>query len=222
MLILAFDTSAAACHVCLWRDGNVIADASREMARGQAEALVPMIDETMSAARAKYDDLDRVAVGCGPGSFTGVRVALAAAHGIALAANVPAVGVATTEVYAASARKNLDGTRRILAVVDSKRGDLFVQLFDNEGISTQPPAVVAPEALAAWCGPGALIVAGDAVKAARDALAGFDTVASDRGFEIGVLAALAAEREPDPGGPAPLYLRPPDITPDPTGGRLRP
>src|SRR3569832_1939804 len=98
MLILAFDTSIAACSVALIRDAAILAATREVMDRGQAEALMPMIERVMESARASYRDLDRIAVTTGPGSFTGVRVGLAAARGLGLASEKPIVGVLTTEV----------------------------------------------------------------------------------------------------------------------------
>ena len=132
MLILAFDTAVAACSVALWRDGVVLAAARETMDQGQAEALMPMIEAVMAKAGASYAALDRVAVTVGPGSFTGVRVGLAAARGLGLAAHKPVIGVMTTEVLAAAVAEaeRKDGVH-ILAAIDTKRGDLYVQQFDE-------------------------------------------------------------------------------------------
>src|SRR5438552_13886170 len=93
--ILALDSSGAACSTALWRRGAVVARSRREMARGHAEALIPMLVETMSGAGESLKALDAVAVTVGPGAFTGIRIGLAAARGIGLAANIPVVGITT-------------------------------------------------------------------------------------------------------------------------------
>src|SRR5262245_22034221 len=103
MMILAFDTAVGACSVAVWRDGETLAMSRQPMERGQAEHLVPAIADAMSAAGAGFEHLDRIAVTIGPGSFTGVRVALATARGLALAHKIPVIGVTTGEVLAAEA-----------------------------------------------------------------------------------------------------------------------
>ena len=85
MIILAFDCTAAACSVAVWRDGTTLAGARELMERGQAEALAPMIDACMKSAGVAFADVARIGVTVGPGSFTGVRVGLAAARGFGFA-----------------------------------------------------------------------------------------------------------------------------------------
>jgi tRNA threonylcarbamoyladenosine biosynthesis protein TsaB len=229
MLILAFDTSGAGLDIGLWRDGAVLAAHHADMATGQAEALMPAIEAVMARAGIAYAALDRVAVTCGPGSFTGVRVGLAAARGLALAAGIPCIGVASTAVLAAAVpgdeRRAPNGTpRRIAAVIDTRRGDVYAQVFDADGAALTEPVNIAAGQLPALAGPAPLVLAGDAAVTVRTALPALDAVISRAAAhcDAAVLAALAAARAPDPRGPAPLYVRPPDVTPDPTGGRLRP
>src|SRR5262245_14945483 len=122
MIILAFDTALAAITAAVRRDGGVAARAQHMMERGQAEHLVPVIDTVMSEAGITFDQLDRIAVTVGPGSFTGVRVALATARGLALARRIPVIGLTTGEVLAAMAVPEAKGTQAIVSLVDSKRG----------------------------------------------------------------------------------------------------
>ena len=97
MRLLAIDTALAACSAAVFdTDGGIIASESETMMRGHAEALMPMIARVMAKAATKFAELDRIAVTVGPGSFTGLRVGVSAARGLALAAGKPAVGVATT------------------------------------------------------------------------------------------------------------------------------
>ncbi|RMD63862.1 MAG: tRNA (adenosine(37)-N6)-threonylcarbamoyltransferase complex dimerization subunit type 1 TsaB, partial [Alphaproteobacteria bacterium] len=100
--MLALDAAGAACSAALWRDGAVRARRFEVMSRGQAERLVPMIQDVMAAAGQAYAALDAVAVACGPGGFTGVRIALATARGLALAQHLPLVGVSSFEAVAAA------------------------------------------------------------------------------------------------------------------------
>src|ERR1700749_3269007 len=103
MLILAIDTALEACAVALLDTGTskVIASESQAMKRGHAEALMPMIARVMKESDLTFAALDRLAVTSGPGSFTGLRVGLSAARGIALAAGKPVVGITTLSAYAA-------------------------------------------------------------------------------------------------------------------------
>jgi tRNA threonylcarbamoyladenosine biosynthesis protein TsaB len=213
VLILAIDTAMSACAAGVWRDGHELARESQVMERGQAEALMPMIARVMARAQVRYADLGRIAVTCGPGSFTGVRVGLAAARGLSVATGVATVGLSTTEVLAAAVPADeRQGDTRILAAVDSRRGDVFAQLFAADGRPTSAIVTVAPEAVAAWTGLGRLIVVGDGtsmvVNRCVDALASRAAPTCDPAS----IARLAATRVPDPHGPAPIYVRPPDVT----------
>ena len=96
------DTSTVGCSAALWRDGGIVAAHAAEMARGQSVALVPMIQDVMLEAHQAFEELDAVAVTVGPGAFTGLRIGLAAARGMALALGVPCLGVTTLETVAHS------------------------------------------------------------------------------------------------------------------------
>lgn len=122
--ILAFDTSAAHCAVALFH-GGACAVTVEEMGRGQAERLMPLLEESLSAARLGWADLDALAVGVGPGNFTGIRIAVAAARGLALGTGKPAIGVSTLEAQA----YGLD--RPVRAVLDARRGMGYAQAFDG-------------------------------------------------------------------------------------------
>jgi tRNA threonylcarbamoyladenosine biosynthesis protein TsaB len=133
MYVLALDTALAACSVAVFdtRHG-VLASASVPMRRGHAEALLPSIDQIMDDAGVAFADLDRVAVTVGPGSFTGLRVGVSAARGIALAARKPAVGITTLAAFAAPALILAQGTP-VLAVIDARHGQFYVQSFGDGG-----------------------------------------------------------------------------------------
>lgn len=197
MLILAFDTCMAAVSVAVWRDGAVLASAREVIAQGQAEALMPVIEDLMAQAGISYDQLDRIAVTVGPGSFTGVRVGLAAARGLGLAAGKPVIGITTTEMLAAQS-----GRGKVLVAIDTKRGDFYAQRFEG-GRAVNEIAVVSAAMIAAE--PSALVV--------RDG----DSLLPD----VAVLARLAAARAPVAGGPLPVYAREPDAVIPQHGGRLR-
>lgn len=226
MLILAFDTAGNGCSVCLWQDGSVLAGRADTMARGQAEALVPMIEAVMAEAGADYAALDRIAVTVGPGSFTGLRVGVATARGLGVALMKPVWGVTTTEAFAHAvpAEKRTVGT--VLAAIDARRDDVYLQAFRAPGMTPLNDLVAAlpegvPGLLALRLAPAPVIACGDA--AAR--LAGLEGVAEvvpQPVVEAPVVAAIAAGRPLPQGPPSALYVRPPDAALPVHGGRLRP
>jgi tRNA threonylcarbamoyladenosine biosynthesis protein TsaB len=219
VIVLALDTSGAACSVAL-RDGagRLLAHRFEALARGHAEKLMPMLRDAMAEARIDFAALALLAVTTGPGSFTGIRVGLAAARGLALASALPILGVTAFEALAAAVAPADRAARQLLVAIDSRRGDLFVQGFAADGSPLAAPVAVAPDGLAAIAPPGALMLAGDGAERAATALAA-----------AGRPAILAAARLPDaadvaavaltrwrPGErtapPLPLYLRAPDVT----------
>jgi tRNA threonylcarbamoyladenosine biosynthesis protein TsaB len=101
MRILALDTAVAACSVAIWDDGAVLAEEQQALAYGHAEILVPMLARVLARAGLRVDDMDRLACTIGPGHFTGLRAGLAAARGLALAADKPLIGITTLEAVAA-------------------------------------------------------------------------------------------------------------------------
>lgn len=215
--LLALDCSAGACSAAV-RDGATLrAWARTAMDRGQAEALLPMVARVMAEAGLGFDALDAVAATVGPGSFTGVRIGLAAARGIALAGGLATVPVTTLEAVAAAVGP---GEGPLLVVLDAKRRDLYGQWFGADGAALAPPRAAAAEALWAERPSGAAMVrlAGDAVAAVpvdpgvRPAVR--IVVAGDLGPDARAVAAVAMGRlSGGAGGPlAPLYLRAPDVT----------
>ncbi|MGR3461594.1 MAG: tRNA (adenosine(37)-N6)-threonylcarbamoyltransferase complex dimerization subunit type 1 TsaB [Roseovarius sp.] len=100
-LTLGFDTSAAHCAAALLSGGRVLAARAEEMSRGQAERLMPLLEEVLAEAGAAWRDLDRIGVGIGPGNFTGIRISVAAARGLALSLDISAFGISTFDVIRA-------------------------------------------------------------------------------------------------------------------------
>lgn len=196
---------------------------------GQAEALLPLVDAAMREAGLAVAALDLVAVSTGPGSFTGIRVGLAAAHGIALAAALPLLGVTSFAAAAAAAPEPARDRPILLVALESRRADLYVQFFDAASQPLGAPAALLPEALAAAAravaGTRPLAIAGDAAARAGAALAGRCDVAVIETRAPAAQGVLRASwrrwRAGDRGGAVrPLYLRPPDATPAaaPAGG----
>ena len=208
MIVLALDTCLPACSVALARDGQILGWLSEPTARGHQERLAPMTRDLMATAGLDFAALDRIGVTVGPGSFTGLRVGLAFAKGLAFALGRPCVGVGTLEALAASVAG--DGPKA--AVIDAGRGRVYMQLFDG-AISLSGPDILPRETAVArlievyasaevlLTGPGAALLAGALSGAIVRPLTAPDPRA---------VAHLAAEAPPAP--PRPLYLRPPDAT----------
>jgi tRNA threonylcarbamoyladenosine biosynthesis protein TsaB len=191
------------------------------MAHGQAEALLPMIDRLMGKAQLEPGALDFVAATVGPGSFTGIRVGLAAGRGIALAVGVPLIGVTVFAATAAAVALKGRADDDLLIALESRRADLFVQLFDAALRPRSGPAAILPEALDDLVGPvagnGQVLLAGDAAQRAAAALAmrRVPPQIADMAPRVtgALIAALARWRQGERGGGArPLYLRPPGVT----------
>jgi tRNA threonylcarbamoyladenosine biosynthesis protein TsaB len=218
--ILALDTAGAACSAALWRDGRVVAGRFEVMRRGHAERLVPMIEAVMAEGAVRYADLGCVAVTLGPGGFTGVRIGLATARGLALACGRPLIGVSNFLVLAAAARSGVPPEGSVVVVIDAKRRDLYVQAFAADLQPRSDPLSILPEALADALPPGPLVLVGDGVAQATACLdaAGrsYDLSQAPGVVDAARLAELVAARElaAVAAGPAePLYLRPPDAIP---------
>lgn len=129
--ILAFDTTLSACSAALLQDDAPRARIFEVIGRGHAERLMPMIEEVMAEAQCGYDALDAIAVTLGPGTFTGVRIGLAAARGLALAVQRPLIGVTTFEAVAVDLllkAPELAG-RTVTVIHDARRGEVYMQSF---------------------------------------------------------------------------------------------
>jgi tRNA threonylcarbamoyl adenosine modification protein YeaZ len=121
MRLLVIETAGKACSIALFADHKLIALREEEVGRGHAEALIPWIAELPDGGRA-----DAVLVGCGPGSFTGVRVGIAAARGLGFGWGVPVLGMSSMALLAAG----FEASKRFLVAVEGGHGELFVQTFD--------------------------------------------------------------------------------------------
>jgi tRNA threonylcarbamoyladenosine biosynthesis protein TsaB len=129
MILLAIETATEACSVALWYDGAVI-DRSEFAPRRHAELVLPMADSLLAEAEIARAQLDAVAVGRGPGAFTGVRLAVSVAQGLALALDVPVVPVSSLAALAAQAPAD---SAAILAVTDARRGQIYAGAFRADG-----------------------------------------------------------------------------------------
>ena len=201
--VLAFDTAAAHCAAALLRGGRILACVEQPMQKGQAEALMPLLAEVLAGAGIGWWDLDAVAVGIGPGNFTGVRIAVAAARGIALAAGIPAIGVSSLEAAAYGL------PRPVTVVMDARRAEVYLQEFDHD--AAEAPRLSDAATALGELGAGALTGPAAADLAARHP--GLSVLAPAHPLPAAI-AHLAAARlgTPQP-APAPLYLRPADAAP---------
>ncbi len=207
-LTLAFDTAAAHCAAALVQGDTLLAARTEPMQRGQAERLVPLLAELLAEAGKSWDDLDLIAVGTGPGNFTGLRIAVATARGLALGRNLPAVGVSLFESLAES------HPGPVLVTLDDRRGGFFAQRL-CDGMPEGAPIEAAPGALAALgpFAPDTLCLGFRAAEVASELglAAGSEAVAPDP-LAIARHAARRHRAGPAP-RPAPLYIRHADALP---------
>lgn len=213
MNVLAIDTSTSACSAALLRDGHVVARRLTVMARGQSEALMPMIKAVLDESGLAVSGLDLLAVTVGPGAFTGLRIGLAAARGFALAAGLPLAGVPTSLAVAAAIPEAERKGKTIAVVLESRRDDPWIQLFDADLTPLGAVAAHQPEAIAAQL-TGPVLVAGDAGARLLAVLPGA-VAASSPGWPDAACVARVGEDLWRTGRalPAePLYLRAPDVT----------
>ena len=218
MLILAIDTALDACSAAVLDTtaGTTIAIESQAMQRGHAEALMPLIARVMQDSGIAFTALDRIAVTTGPGSFTGLRVGLSAARGIALAAEKPVVGLTTLAAYAAPVVAE-NAEYPILSAIDARHDHVYFQVVSGDGNPLVKPKV-APiaEALEA-VSLGALHLVGNAAKILADRWPADATspfkVDTQPAPDITWVAWVGAAIDPTTAPPRPFYLRAPDAKP---------
>lgn len=235
-LILAFDTSGPHCAVALCQGDRVLASRFEEMTKGQAERLMPLIEAAMADDGLPLDVLDAIAVGIGPGNFTGIRIGVAAARGLALALDIPAIGVSNFEVMRGPASHR--ALQRQIVSLPAPRGGLYLQDFDHgrpRGPAQMMPTLQAPfwemfadtasaELLGQWADDLSLFhppsyepagpTAFERELPTHQAAEIIASIARDK------LAEARADGTPLP-RPAPLYVKPADAAPSrDTGPRI--
>jgi tRNA threonylcarbamoyladenosine biosynthesis protein TsaB len=218
MLILAIDTALDACAACILDAdaGELIAQESQAMKRGHAEALMPLIGRVMKASGLGFAGLDRIAVTTGPGSFTGLRVGLSAARGIALAAGKPVVGLTTLTAYAAPIVSRNAG-QPVISAIDARHDHVYFQVVSGDGGALIPPRVAPIEEALGAARFGAPHLVGNAAQMLADrwpahALPPFQ-VDAQPAPDIAWLAWLGAAVSPGTAPARPYYLRAPDAKP---------
>jgi len=143
MKILAIETSLAACSVAFIHGDTPLAHRFQIIGRGHGEALIPMIEQAKTQAEVEFADLDLIAVCVGPGTFTGVRVGVATARALSLAADVPTRGFVSLEILAAAAVQSgaVPDDQGVTAVFDARRGEVYHQSFGPGLVAKTPPAL---------------------------------------------------------------------------------
>ncbi|MGJ5204154.1 tRNA (adenosine(37)-N6)-threonylcarbamoyltransferase complex dimerization subunit type 1 TsaB [Bradyrhizobium sp. HKCCYLR20261] len=218
MLILAIDTALDHCAAGVLNtdSAEMIAQETLPMKRGHAEALMPLLARVMQQSGIGFADLDRIAVTTGPGSFTGLRVGLSAARGIALAAHKPVVGVTTLSAYAAPVVTE-DGVSPVISAIDARHDHVYYQVVSGSGEELVPPQVAAIDDVLAAARHGAPHLVGNAaaILAGRWPAEISAPVAVDNqsGPDIGWVAWLGAAADPAQAPARPFYLRAPDVKP---------
>ena len=221
MRVLAIDTALGACAAAVLdsQRGVILASESLAMMRGHAEAIMPLVARVMDAGRSEFSELDRVAVTVGPGSFTGLRVGIAAARGIALAAAKPSIGLSTLSALAAphvAARSD----HTIIAAIDARNEQVYFQVFAPNGATIAMPRLDRVRAAVRAVPVGPTIITGSAAEMVAAHWPSGSPVPRVEVYaapDIGWVARLGAAAQDEGAAPKPLYLRRPDARPQDAG-----
>ena len=210
MRVLGLETSSRIATVAVCRDGRVLGQAQSDVSGAHAERLMPMVEQALLAAGLDRSEIDRVGVGVGPGSFTGVRAGLSVARGIARGLNIPVVGVGSLRALAHACSP----PSAVVAVLDARRDEVFVAAYAPDGGELVAPRVVAVAAFDAWLaaqtlGPHVFVGEGVALLNRASACSEPDGVLPHAVCVAQVAAALAPELAPA----TPVYVRDAGATP---------
>ena len=206
MLVLSIDTSGPACDVALLQDETLLAEAKDEMVRGQDARLPGLVDETVRTARVTLSDVDRLAVVTGPGSFTGVRVGISFARGLALALGVPCIGITSLE---AALPPGQQGSAIVLLPAKRRPPDIsyWAQRFRSGNAVTEPEEI-GLEALTTELKAHPHFIYGVGLDALQAALGGAEIHPASP--SAARAAAIALGADPDKMKASPVYVRAPD------------
>lgn len=206
MIVLAIDTAGVDCAAAVFDSSSetVLARVSETIGRGHAERLMAMIEEAVTTSGLNLDKVEKIGVTVGPGSFTGIRVGVAAARGLALALGIDCVGVCTLEVLA---RTVPETAAPVLAAINAHRDEVYVQTFRN-GVALDEPALVTLEDfLSRAAAPGTRVI-GSAAALISDP----EAQTEPDHYPIEIVARISAVTKAQ-GKAKPLYLRGPDAKP---------
>jgi tRNA threonylcarbamoyl adenosine modification protein YeaZ len=217
MRILAIDTSLPAVSVCVF-DSNAkqaLASETAPMQKGHAEALMPMIERVVARIDDGFASIGRVAVTVGPGSFTGIRIGVAAARGIALARGIEAVGVSSLAALATPLLFS-DAEKIVAAVIDALHGNVYLSAYGSSGRILFSPRLLAVAEACRLLGAGQVVAVGSGARILREAAAklgqDIDVVERDPWPDINDVAKLGVVADPNNAPARPLYLKAPDVT----------
>lgn len=210
MIVLSLDTSGVDCSACIYDSARdtVLGEVTENIGKGHAELLMGIIDGALSQAGLTLKAIERIAVTIGPGSFTGIRVGVAAARGFALSLGVEAVGVTTLETLAAHHLRENPG-QAIAVGLDAKREECYMQIFSPDGWPQTDAALLSlDDAKSKLSGFDGAIIG-----SAAPLFAGGETGSGPDHFPIATVARIGAKKGRGQPKPAPLYLRGPDARP---------
>jgi tRNA threonylcarbamoyladenosine biosynthesis protein TsaB len=211
MRVLGIETSSRLGSVALAEGGRVVATRQYEQSGRHAERILPLIAEVLEEAGWQRSTLQRLAVGTGPGSFTGLRVGISLVQGIALGLGVPAVGVGSLRALAFSVPSEVLGTR--VAVIDARRSEVFVATYDELGAELHAPCALARNAVAGFLGglTGPYVCVGEVARELGLDVASATPQGSNlpHAAEVARLAAIVEDR------PQATYVHGPGVTPAP-------
>ncbi len=218
MRILALDTALPAASICIIDGGAArpLVSEALPMDRGHAEALMPMVARAMAQVEGGFASLDRVAVTVGPGSFTGIRIGIAAARGIALARGIEAVGVSTLAAYAAPLLfEETDGI--VAAAIDARHGHVFFTAYGPGGRVLTSPRILPLRDACRLLGAGRVRVVGSGAPLLKEEAAKIGCVITVVNAapspDIFAVARLGLAADPVNAPARPLYLKAPDVKP---------
>ena len=205
-LVLGFSTSGPSCAGALLRGADVLSARHEDMQKGQAERLMPMLEEMLAEAHVAWSDLDRLGVGIGPGNFTGIRLAVSAARGLALGLKIPAIGVNSFDALA------LGSTGPVLICIDARGGKAYLQLYGRGAFPDMAAAIHSLEDLPPDLFGKGLPCIGSAATAVAERIGG--TVGPAIYYPGSAVARIAAQATVRDGErPTPYYLRAADAAP---------
>jgi tRNA threonylcarbamoyladenosine biosynthesis protein TsaB len=218
MRVLAIDTALAACSAAVLDTeyGGIVASENLPMQRGHAEALLPLLQRVMQQAGFGFADIDRIAVTTGPGSFTGLRVGIAAARGLALAAKKPAVGLSTLSAYAAPHIAS-DERFPVVAAIDARHNHVYLQVFAAGGSLIVAPRLAPLREAVKAAAETSSFIAGSAAQLVAAGLTADDPVPvavdASTAPDIAWVARMGAVVPEEQAPLKPQYLRAPDAQP---------